>query len=217
MRIVSTEGGLTPSLTFRASPDTATARVVVLPFSRTPVGESLTAGHLSDYTLIAKRPPAGSPSDLDVGGLPPRRVYVRFDIPSSIIDSSTVVRATLLLNQIPNSALDATDTVLILPTLVIAGRAIKDPTRAAQITADVALDTLRMMPGGSGLTQVELARAFTVWRTQSPDTTARAIVLKTFNEGNSPLEIRFSSSEDVAALRPRLRISYTSRVPLGIP
>lgn len=217
MRIVSSEGGLPPILTFRASPDTATARVVVFPFSRTPVGESLTANHLSDYTLIAKRPPAGSPSDLDVGGLPPRRVYVRFDIPASIIDSSTVVRATLLLNQIPNSALDPTDTVFILPTLVIAGRAITDPTRAAQITADVALDTLRMMPGGSGLTQVELARAFTIWRTQSPDTTARAIVLKTLNEGNSPLEIRFSSSEDVAALRPRLRISYTSRVPLGIP
>jgi hypothetical protein len=37
-------------------------------------------------------------------------------------------------------------------------------------------------------------------------------------EGNSPLEIRFSSSEDViAALRPQLRISYTSKVPLGLP
>jgi hypothetical protein len=48
----------------------------------------------------------------------------------------------------------------------------------------------------------------------------RAIVLKTVTEGTSisPLEIRFSSIEDgVAALRPRLRISYTSRVPLRIP
>jgi hypothetical protein len=46
----------------------------------------------------------------------------------------------------------------------------------------------------------------------------RAIILKTVTEGNSPLEIRFSSSEDVvAALRPRLRISYTTKVPLGLP
>ena len=35
---------------------------------------------------------------------------------------------------------------------------------------------------------------------------------------SAPLEIWFSSSEDpVAALRPRLRISYTSKVPLGLP
>lgn len=66
--------------------------------------------------------------------------------------------------------------------------------------------------------EIELAGAFPIWRTQSPDTVPRAIVLKALNEGNSPLEIRFSSSEEaLVALRPRLRISYTTRVPLGIP
>jgi hypothetical protein len=218
MRIISTEGGSPPTLSFRATPDTATAPLRLSPFSRTPTGEAIIAYNLSDYTVIAKRPPAGSPSNLDVGGLPPRRVYVQFNIPLSITDSATVVRATLLLNQIPNPSLDPTDTVLILPSLALGGKAVKDPTKAAQIVADIALDTLRVVPGGSGLRQVELARAFPIWRTQSPDTVPRAIVLKTLNEGNSPLEIRFSSSEDaVALLRPRLRISYTSRVPLGTP
>jgi hypothetical protein len=219
MRITSTEGALPPTLSFRATPDTASAAALVMsPFSRTPAGEAIIAYHLSDYTVIAKAPPPGSPSNLDVGGLPPRRVYVRFNIPLSIIDSATVVRATLLLNQIPNPLLDPTDTVLILPSLSLAGKAVTDPTKAAQIVADIALDTLRIMAGGSGLREVELARAFPIWRTQSPDTVPRAIVLKTLNEGNSPLEIRFYSSEEVVALlRPRLRISYTSRVPLGIP
>ena len=218
MRIISTEGSAPPTLSFRATPDTATAALTESPFSRTPAGEAIIAFHLSDYTLIAKGPPPGSPSNLDVGGLPPRRVFVQFNIPLSIIDSTTVVRATLLLNQLPNSLLDPTDTVLILPSLVLAGKAVTDPTKAAQIVADITLDTLRITPGGSGLKEVELARAFTIWRTQSPDTVPRAIVLKTLNEGDSPLEIRFSSSEEVVALlRPRLRISYTSRVPLGIP
>ena len=217
MRIISNEGGLPPSLAFRATPDTATAPVTVALLSRTPVGESIIAFHLSDYTVIAKGPLPGSPSNLDVGGLPPRRVYVQFNIPLSIIDSATVVRATLLLNQISNPSLDPTDTVLILPSLVLAGKAVTDPTKAAEIVADIALDTLRVMPGSSGLKEIELARAFPIWRTQSPDTIPRAIVLKTLNEGNSPIEIRFSSSEDLLALRPRLRISYTSRVPLGIP
>jgi len=218
MRIISTEGGSPPRLSFRATPDTATAPLTLSPFSRTPAGEAIIAYNLSDYTIIAKGPPPGSPSNLDVGGLPPRRVYVRFNIPLNIVDSATVVRATLLLNQIPNPLLDPTDTVLILPSLVLGGKAVTDPTKAAQIVADITLDTLRIMPGGSGLREIELARAFPIWRTQSPDTIPRAIVLKTLNEGNSPLEIRFSSSEEaVALLRPRLRISYTSRVPLGIP
>ncbi|HYS70015.1 MAG TPA: hypothetical protein VEM14_07210, partial [Gemmatimonadaceae bacterium] len=78
--------------------------------------------------------------------------------------------------------------------------------------------TLTLRPGDSGDTNVELAHAFTLWRTQQPDTLPRAIVLKAVNEGIAPLEIWFSSSEDpVAALRPRLRISYTSKVPLGLP
>ena len=75
-----------------------------------------------------------------------------------------------------------------------------------------------MRPGNSGQTSVELARALAAWHLQSPDSLPRAIVLKAVSEGASPLEIRFSSIEDVvAALRPRLRISYTSRVPLRIP
>ena len=123
----------------------------------------------------------------------------------------------MLLNQLPNTGLDPTDTVEILPQVVLAGRVVTDPTKAAQIIASVSVDTLKLKPGDSGLTNVELARAFTLWRTQKPDTLPRAIVLRSLSEGNSPLEIRFSSSEDVAALRPRLRISYTSRVPLGLP
>jgi hypothetical protein len=218
MRIISTEGAAPPTLSFRAIPDTTTSPFVLSPFSRTPTGEAIIAFHLSDYTAIAKGPPPGPLTDLDVGGLPPRRIYVRFLIPLNIIDSANVIRATLLLNQVPNSLLDPSDTVLVLPSLVLAGKAVTDPTKAAQIVADVALDTLRITPGGSGLKEIELARAFPIWRTQSPDTVPRAIVLKTLNEGNSPLEIRFSSSEEaLTLLRPRLRISYTNRVPLGIP
>jgi len=101
---------------------------------------------------------------------------------------------------------------------VVAGRAVTDPVKAAQIIADISGDTVRVQPGNSGQTNVELARALSAWHLQSPDSLPRAIVLKTVNEGVSPLQIRFSSIEDVViALRPRLRISYTSRVPLRIP
>jgi hypothetical protein len=215
--IISTEGGSGPMMFFRATPDTSTKPLVVAPFSKTPVGESIVAFSLEDYTVIANAPPPAAPSVLAVGGLPTHRVYLRFDIPSSIIDSSTVVRATLLLNQLPNPALDPTDTVRILPQIVLAGPVVTDPEKAAQIIGAISVDTLKLKPGDSGTTNIELASAFTLWRAQRPDTLPRAIVLRSLAEGKSPLEIRFSSSEDVVALRPRLRISYTSRVPLGLP
>ena len=220
MRFLSSDALASPMLLFRATPDTMTKPLTVFPFSRTPVGDPILSHFLVDYMVVAKAPPPAPPTVLTVGGLPARRVYLRFDIPSRIIDSATVVRATLLLNQLPNAALDPGDTLLVLPQISLAGEAVADPTKAAQIISAIPrleLDTLKLKPGDAGITNVELAPAFSLWRTQPADTLPRAIVLRSFGEAGSPLEIRFSSSEDVAALRPRLRISYTSRVPLGIP
>ncbi|MFL5510717.1 MAG: hypothetical protein ACJ79J_14115 [Gemmatimonadaceae bacterium] len=218
MVISATEIGAPPVMFFRATPDTATKPLTVIEFSRTPTDNPILAFNLRDYTVIAKAPPAGPPGTLTVGGLPSHRVYFRFVVPRAIVDSTTVVRATLILNQIPNNSLDPTDTINVLPQLSLAGTAVTDPVKAAQIVGNIAADTLKLRPGDSGTTNVELAHAFALWRTIPPDTLPRAIILKPVFEGSSPVEIRFSSSEDaVPALRPQLRISYTSKVPLGLP
>src|SRR5206468_7352772 len=125
--LYSTEGLVPPVMFFRATPDTATKPLAVTLLSKTPVGETILSLNLADYTVIAKAPTAASGTTLAVGGLPTRRVYFRFDIPSSIIDSSTVIRATLVLNQLPNSALDPTDTIRVLPQVVLAGKVVTDP------------------------------------------------------------------------------------------
>ncbi|MFL5500497.1 MAG: hypothetical protein ACJ79Q_04615 [Gemmatimonadaceae bacterium] len=217
MIISSTEVGLPPTLFFRATPDTATKPLTVTPFSKTPADDPILAFNIRDYTVIAKAPPAAPPGTLVVGGFPSHRVYFRFVVPSAIVDSTTVVRATLILNQISNGALDPTDTLNVLPQVSLAGIAVTDPTKAAQIIGNIAADTLRLRPGDAGTTNVELAHAFALWRSIPPDTLPRAIILKPVIEG-SPLELRFSSSEDpVAGLRPQLRISYTTKVPLGLP
>ena len=218
IRIASAERGAPPVLFFRARPDTATKPLSVQPLSKTPADDPIVANRLTDYTIIVTGPPRAPLSILSVGGLPSRRVYFRFDIPSNITDSTTVVRATLLLNQLSNPAIDPTDTVAIIPELVLAGPAVTDPAKASEITAAITGDTLRVRPGDSGLVSVELARAFSIWRQQKPDTLPRAIVLRALDEGNSVLEVWFSTINDVSpALRPRLRISYTSQVPLRIP
>jgi hypothetical protein len=105
----------------------------------------------------------------------------------------------------------------VVPQVVLAGVPVTDPSKAAQIIANISADTLKLTAGHEGKIDVELAAAFALWRRQKPDTLPRAIVLKSNVEGTSPIELRFSSSEDVSTLRPRLRISYTTRVPLGLP
>ena len=215
--ILSHNSAQPPVLRFRVSADTAIRPIVVNPLSKTPAGDVVAASNLSDYTVFARRPPPGNATDLDIGGYPPRRGYLRFDIPSRILDSSTVIRATILLDQIANPLLDPTDSVLIVPQLVLAGASVADPTKAAQIITDFSTDTLRFRPGESGQKLVEIGRAFGVWRGVKPSDMPHAIVLKSTTEGRSPLEIRFSSLEAAPAQRPRLRISYTNDVPLGLP
>ena len=213
----SEEGGTGPVLRFRVSADTSTPPFSLAPFSKTPTDDPVVSRNLGDYTVFARRPPSAGPSELAVGGLPVRRSYFRFDIPSVILDSSTIIRATLLLNQIPNPLLDPTDTVFVLPQIVLAGAAITDPTKAAQVTSSLGIDTVYVRPGDSGLTLVEVASAFPFWRQFKASETPHAIVLRSRDEGRSPLEVHFSSLEAAPTLRPRLRISYINAVPLGLP
>ena len=213
----SEQGGAAPLLRFRVSADTTIQPFTLAPFSKTPTDDAVASVNLGDYTVFARRPPEGGPTELDVGGIPVRRAYFRFDIPSSILDSSTIIRATLLLNQVPNPLLDPTDTVFVLPHIALAGVAVTDPAKAAQITTALGIDTVHVRPGDAGLTLIEVASAFQFWRTFKATETPHAIVLRSRNEGTSPLQVRFSSLEAAPALRPRLRISFTNEVPLGLP
>lgn len=215
--IGSGEGGAMPLLRFRVSADTVVQPFTLTPFSKTPAGDDVALANLGDYTVFARRPPDGSPTELHVGGFPPQRTYLRFAIPLNILDSSTVVRATLLLDQIPNPLLDPTDSVIVVPELVLAGASVTDPTKAAQIFTDFGPDTLKTRPGESGLKLIEIGRAFTVWRSIKASEMPQAILLRSSTEGRTPLGIRFSSLEAAPSQRPRLRISYTNNVPLGLP
>ena len=217
LRVRSVESSDPARLSFRVATDTAIHPVVLTPFSKTPFNQPAVAAHLSDYTLIAKSPAPGPPQTLNLGGLPPTRVYFRFDIPASIVDSATVVRAALILTQIPNRAIDPKDSVTVFPSVVLAGNAVTDPTKAAQILAEITLNPARFAVGDSGRKAIELAPAFSFWAGADLASTPRAVVLRSGFEGTSPLQARFFSLEAPAALRPQLQISYIRRTPLGLP
>jgi hypothetical protein len=219
-RVRAQESGLGPSLATRISADTSVAPVVMAPYSMTPTTNFAVAQSRGDFTIVVKGTPPPPPGILTVGGLPGTRAYLLFNVPPSISDSSLVVAATLILNQLASASPDPADSMFIQPYLVLAGPGIKDPARAAQITAPptvLGLDPLRTPPGSSGVREIQIGPAFKYWSIQNASELPRAIVLQSLAEDFSPQQAFFYSSSSAPALRPKLRISYTPRSRVGVP
>jgi len=208
-----------PQLSYRPSANDSTVGLeVVLPRSDTPP-DPFVASDLRDYLVVAKGP-APPPADvLRVGGLPGYRPYLKFDIPSRIIDSSNVVRATLLLNQRPNGlSAQSGDTIALEPFAVVSGPAVTDISKALLfLFAPTPNDTLRTVPAEGGLRSVEIIRIVKLWAATTADKTPRALSLHPVLEGQNGQLVDFYSTEAAPALRPRLRITYLPRHSGGIP
>jgi hypothetical protein len=209
-------------LFYRARADTVVRLLSHAPQSLTPADEDAIRGDLADYTLYVKGTPPAGPDEFVVGGLPGHRVYLRFELPLWLTDSTTVVRATLLLTQRPGGGGFPLDTVNVVPNLVVAGPDVRDVARAADLYAEASalgVDSLRLEPDDSAEQSFEIAPLLRFWAGRPVDQLPRAVVLRTSDafEGISPREARFFSLEAPAGVRPRLFVVYIPREPFGIP
>jgi len=219
IRIISREGGGAPTVSYDPSPDTAVKALVNSEASLTPTDNPTLRSDLTDYQLVAASRSTSAGNLLGVGGLPAQRTYLRFDIPSRLIDSSTVLRATLLLTQVSASSVDASDSLTIYPQVVRAAVSLTDVGRSAGILnpAKLEIDSLRLLPTQSGERAIEMVGALREWKVIGSTALQRAIVLRSSKEGSSAGAVLFYSSEAAPALRPRLRITYVNQVDFGVP
>lgn len=217
--IVSNEGGEPPLVRFDPSPDTAIKHLTVFAASRTPANQPLLRSDLVDYVVTVTAPPIPSGPYLVIGGMPGQRTYLRFDVPARIIDSSNVLRATLLLTQVAAPSPGPNDSLVVYPQLVTAGTTITDIARSALLlnVPGAGFDSLRFTPGGEGLRRVEIVNALRSWSLPVARTAQRAIVLRSAREGFDGRQILFYSSEAGPTLRPRLRVSYAPVRVFGVP
>jgi hypothetical protein len=211
-----------PRVRFRVSADTTVLPDTVFLRSSTPADAPTIASSLALYQFAAAGAlPAPPLQRLAVGGLAGARAYLRFDIPSIVLDSVQVIRASLELTQLPSRSLGGTsDTITLVTQAVIAGPAVSDVFTESQFLAPLGtfvVDTLRIAPGQSGLRNVELVNVVRAWRAAGTTTTTRAIVLRSAQEGSSPGELNFSSLEGPVDQRPRLRLTYVPRRGFGLP
>jgi len=205
-------------LIFHPAPGDATVPVTnYSPYSKTP-SEPTTASALRDYVAFLQTPPPPGATVLRVGGLPGRRVYLLFDIPSRIIDSTDIVRATLQLTQVPSlSSPEPQDTIGVQQFAVSASSNVEDIARALQLLVAARTDTMHVVPSGSGVRPFEMLEQVRFWRSTSPTKTPRAVALRLVREGLVAGQADFFSIEAPADVRPSLRLLYLPRPEVTKP
>jgi hypothetical protein len=215
-----------PRLRYDPNPgDPSLSRLIVLPRSLTPAGEPPVALDFTDYSIVAAGQATVASDLLALGGARGRRVYFRFDLPARLTDSTTIVRASFVLHQSAAPTYGFEDTILVIPQVVLASAEIGDLARAAMVIDTVpgvavsalGLPPTRIAPQDEQEVRIEIVNAVRTWRSADAERIPHAILLRTFNEGRSPIELRFHSTEADPLLRPRLLITYVPRTDFGIP
>ena len=163
---------------------------------------------------------------LPVGGLPSSRVYLRFNLPGVLIDSSTtIVRATLILHQRGDSTFQRVDSIALTPRVVIASPVVTDVAKAALLLANLTTVPLRSVRANPNQVRNDtialVSRAssiVTLWRAEGPERMQRAIVLQSSAEGRDPRRFFiFGNTAVPDTLRPRLHLTYIPRSGFGLP
>jgi hypothetical protein len=181
--------------------------------------------YLANYQLVLKGSPPPPPGVFPVGGLPSNRVYLRFNLPSALIDSSTtIVRATLLLHQLGDVTFSRTDSITLSPRVVIASPTVVDISKAALLLADptvVPLRGVRVNPNQTRTDTLPLvsntANIVTLWRAEGPRIMQRALVLQSSGEGRDARRFLIYTNTAADSLRPRLHLTYIPRSGFGLP
>jgi hypothetical protein len=214
--------GFAPRIRFRVSSDTTVVPDTLFPQSITPAGDLYGQSIFRLFPVyVTGRQPAPPPGTFVIGGLSGARTYLRFDIPAILLDSVTVIRASLQLTQLPARNISATaDSVSIYAQPVLASPTITDIGTAALFLGAPGLygiDSVRFGARESGSRNVELVNLLRFWKAVGTANTTRALVLRSPLEGNEAPELDFVSIEGLLASRPTLRITYVPRRGFGIP
>lgn len=221
-RIGTTETSASAKLLYRPKDDPAVQQIEVDLGSGGPQGREDLRLDFLDYSLVLKNNLPAPANTIVLGGVPGRRAYMRFNLPRYLTDSSTIIRATLRLNQAPFPFGSALDTVVVHPRIVLASPNVVDNRRASTIIGDQGLviaDSLTLLPGESGTRELEMYTLIRAWGLQGvgANVPPRAIVLTVSNEGSLPRHAAFWSSTAPSGLRPSMRITFTRKIGFGVP
>ena len=155
-------------------------------------------------TFVSEATPVDDPTLLAVGGEPSARALLRFSLPSRILDSATVVRATLELTPVAPITGLPTDPARLQASALLADVGPKSPVNstASRIPATT-LDT------GATTVSLEAVRLVELWLGSTTLPSALMLSLAPEQEGAFfTRPVFYSTRASDPAVRPRLRITY---------
>jgi hypothetical protein len=180
-------------------PDTGAAKLRTFPLGPAFNTSLSEVSQANDTTLLA------------VGGAPSARALLRFNLPSRILDSATIVRATLELTPVaPVNGLP-TDPARLLSRAVLSDVGAKSP--ASSVAGRVPEDTL---VAGTTAVDFEAVRLVELWLGSRGGPTALVVSL-TPEAASFSRPVFYSSRAADPLVRPRLRISYLLSFPFETP
>jgi hypothetical protein len=187
--------------------------------SATPTEIPYLRDFYNDFTItvVGSTPPANV---LRVGGYPARRALLRFNIPSRIVDSTDVIRATLMLTQRSTPLPEAGDTAVVRAAPIIVSSQVTDLREVLQFAGapqNFPLDSIVLFPKDSARRDVQIVNLVRSWRGQDTLKTPRLAALYIASESNRTTGVDFFSMEAAPELRPRLRLTYVTKVSNGRP
>ncbi|HTD59012.1 MAG TPA: hypothetical protein VK679_00100 [Gemmatimonadaceae bacterium] len=201
--------------------DTTYARVTSDFRSVTPVTDTSLLNRLIHYPLIVQGAITDSMDALNIGGIPARRVFLRFALPPRIIDTANVIRATLMLHPKPQPLQLASDTIVLYPWPVVSSNKVMTAAEATNFIVSntiYSLDSVQVVPSAGTVVAFDFVNAVRNWQNVSDTVNTRSLVLRILPEGGTPLEASFwSSFAPDTSLRPHVRIQYVKRSSFGVP
>ncbi len=166
-------------------------------------------------TFVQTPDPAQTPPGvLAAGGLPAARSWMHLDLPKVVVDSNSIVRATLILNTASQVVGFPHDSfyVQVRPLLRDFGAKsvlFPDSTFAGHALVHV---------GQTGTVEVDIAPILRLWGTTLGDTLPKVLVVRVFGEGAVIGEADFKGrSAGAANGAPQLRVTYVKKYEFGVP
>jgi hypothetical protein len=173
--------------------------------SRSDAKESL-------FDTFVFAPDAGAPAGtLSVGGVPSARVMLRAGLPSGIVDSSQIVRATLFLVPVAPVIGAAGDTVVVVADGVNADFGAKSPV--AFTTQDsVVARSARALVGSSDTLRIDITTIVRAWKARP--TQPHTLSIRVVPEG-AGFGTVWVGSTGTAGAQPAIRVTYVRRFNFG--
>ena len=175
------------------------------------VAVSRIEGKLPSFDSFRASPQAAAgPDERDVGGAPASRTMLRFALPPRIADSSTVLRATLVL--VPTGPVMGApgDSLGVIAQGLAADVGAKSPLQGIPVDS-VSLRVAFVTVGATDTVRLDVTDLVIGW---TRDTTRpRAFAVRAIPEGGSVGLLRLGAA--TGAARPRLHVTFAPPVALG--